>query len=341
MVTPAAELFPPGRLRYVDAREAGIRRQPCGRGFRYLHPNGRAVRNAQTLQRLRALAVPPAWREVWLCRDDRGHIQATGRDAAGRKQYRYHPHWCLKRGEAKFACLTVFATRLPRLRAKVRRDLRGRGFSRARIAAAAVRLLDSTLIRVGNREYTRRSRTHGLTTLRDRHVRVDGDCFRLSYRAKGGKLRDISACDAILSRIMRHCLDLPGQPLFTYRDDRGQWVDLDSKDVNDYIQRHSDGAFSAKDFRTWGGTVMAVQILGEMAREGRRDARSLNQGIAEVAAWLGNTRAVCRKYYIHTKVIEAFEAGTLAAALEQAATGPAPSRLRVAERVTYAFLDGH
>lgn len=325
-------------LRYVEDAGAGIRRRRRGKGFSYLHPNGRAVRDAQVLARIRALAIPPAWDDVWICADPDGHIQATGRDALGRKQYRYHEGWSRIRGEAKFAGQLQFAEALPRLRRRVARDLRRTDMDRLRVTAVAMRLLDATHIRVGNREYARRNGSRGLTTLQDQNLQVRGDRFALRFRAKGGQRRRVEIHDPALARLMRRCRDMPGEELFRYRDDSGELATLTATDVNGYIREAMGGDFTAKDFRTWAGTVVAVAALQPYAREGRHSRRALNAAIDTVAEHLGNTRTVCRKYYIHPAVIEAFLDRRLAQALDQLDPGCAPARLRADERRTYALL---
>ncbi len=325
-------------LRYVTDTVPGIRRRRCGRGFAYSHSSGRPVRAARVVRRIRALAIPPAWTDVWICPDPSGHIQATGRDGLGRKQYRYHDAWSRVRGEAKFASLLQFAAALPRLRSRIARNLRRDTLDRRRVTAAAVRLLDAIHIRVGNQEYTRRSGARGLTTLHNRHLRVRGDCFALRYRAKGGRERHVQACDRILARLMRRCQDLPGQELFRYRNGEGAVAALTSSDVNDYIHEAIGEKFTAKHFRTWAGTVLAVQALQPRAEEGKHSRRALNAAVDEVARHLGNTKTVCRKYYIHPALTEAFIDGRLSDAIAGANPERAPKRLRADERLTYALL---
>lgn len=325
-------------LRYVSDAAPGIRRRRRGRGFAYMHPNGRPVRDERVVHRIRALAIPPAWTDVWICPDPRGHIQATGRDRLGRKQYRYHAAWSEARGEAKYAALLRFAAALPRLRRRIARDLKREALDRQRITAAAVRLLDTTHIRVGNREYTRRSGARGLTTLREEHVRLNGDCVALHYRAKGGQLRRLHTCDRSLARAMRRCQDVAGQTLFQYRDADGELVALTSTDVNTYIGEAGGGDFTAKDFRTWAGTVLAVGALRRRVHGGRRSVRALNAALDEVARHLGNTRAVCRKYYVHPAITAAYLDGRLADALERGAAVRTPARLLAEERLAFGVL---
>lgn len=304
------------RLRHVRAGEAGIRRIRSGRGFRYTDARGKPVRAAATLQRIRALAIPPAWDHVWICADERGHIQATGRDARGRKQYRYHPLWRASRDEDKFARLTDFAASLPRLRAKVRRDLARPGLGRECVLATVVRLLERTLIRVGNDEYARTNGSFGLTTMRGRHVDVEGVRIRFRFKGKSGKTHEVDATDPQAARIVRRCARLPGHELFEYLDEDGKRRDVQSGDVNDYLREATRHEFTAKDFRTWAGTVIAGIVLGA-ADPPETDAeatRAINAAVDEVAAALGNTRAIARNSYVHPAIVEAYRDGTLASA---------------------------
>jgi DNA topoisomerase-1 len=329
-------------LRYASDDRPGIRRLRAGRGFRYVAPRGGTVRDGATLARIRALAVPPAWRDVWIAPDARAHVQATGRDARGRKQARYHPRWREVRDEAKFGRLVAFARALPRLRARVARDLARKGPpSREQVVAAVVRLLETTLVRVGNDEYARENRSYGLTTLRDGHVAPGRGRVVLRFPGKGGKPHDVGIDDPRLSRIVRRCQDLPGQRLFQYLDADGRRRQLDSADVNAYLGDASGHPFTAKDFRTWAGTVLALDCLGRSAAprsasEGRRRALA---AVDEVAGRLRNTRAVCRSSYVHPAVLEACEDGTLWPALRRCARGArCPRGLRREEASALRFL---
>jgi DNA topoisomerase I len=321
--------MPPG-LRYVNDDDPGITRRRRGKGFSYADEDGRPVRDEQVLQRIRALAIPPAWTEVWICPSPRGHIQATGRDARGRKQYRYHPLWRQTRDESKYDRTIAFGEALPRLRRQVDRDLARRGLDRQKVLAAVVRLLDSTLLRVGNEEYARQNRTYGLTTLRDQHGKVRGSQVRFSFRGKSGKKHDVTLRDPRLARIVRRCQELPGQRLFQYVDDEGKPQPIDSDDVNEYLRSATGAEFSARDFRTWAGTVLAFRCLraagsqvDDVVEAAARAARSASAGrrspvtsaVGEVARWLGNTPAVCRSAYIHPAVIRAYDEGGFDAAL--------------------------
>lgn len=285
-------------LSYADTSEPGIARVRRGRGFVYRHATGRLVRDAATLKRIRSLVVPPAWNEVWICPSPRGHIQAMGRDARGRLQYRYHDAWTRSRDATKFERSIEFARALPRLRRRVARDLRRRGMPREKVVAAVVRLLDRTLIRIGNEEYARTNDSFGLTTLRNRHARPDGHGgLRLSFRGKSGKRHEVGLDDRRLVRVIRACQELPGQRLFQYRDDDGEERAIGSSDVNDYIRESMGDDFSAKDFRTWAATVLAEKELA------RHD--SVPAAVKAVAEKLGNTPAVCRRSYINPVVFDA------------------------------------
>lgn len=309
-------------LRYVVDRGPGIVRQRRGRGFSYRDARGRPVHDAATLARIRRLAIPPAWTEVWICADPCGHLQATGRDAKGRKQYRYHPRWSQTRNATKFDRLLEFGAALPALRRRVEADLAQPGLARDKVVAAVVRLLEGTAIRVGNAEYARSNDSFGLTTLRDRHVAVRGADIAFNFRGKSGKRHAVTWQDRRLARIVRRCQDLPGQELFQYLDGDGNPAPLDSADVNAYLRAAMGEAFSAKDFRTWSGTVAALDALcGLHARYPRRRTKNLVDAVRAVAQQLANTPAVCRRHYIHPAVIEAYERGEL------------PCRMRVRSRL--------
>jgi len=322
-------------LRYVDPIEPGIARVRRGRGFVYREPDGSLVREARTLNRIESLVIPPAWVDVWISRSANGHIQAVGRDARGRRQYRYHPLWIQVRDTAKYERTIEFASALPRLRRRVDRDLRERGLTRRKVVAAAVRLLDASLIRVGNEEYARENASFGLTTLRSRHAEVRGDSMLLTFRGKSGKEHSVGIRDKRLARVMRACQDLPGQRLWQYVDEDGQRQHLDSDDINDYLRDVMGADFSAKDFRTWAGTVLAVEELSERVDAASPKAAE-TEAIKEVAKQLGNTPTVCRACYIHPDVLEAYEDGTLASAARRSV--PAVRGLRADEAFTLALL---
>jgi DNA topoisomerase-1 len=328
-------------LRYVTDDRPGIRRKMGPLGFKYIRPDGRVVRQPSELKRIARLAVPPAWTDVWICLDPRGHLQATGRDARGRKQYRYHPDWRSTRDETKYDRMPAFAEALPRIRARTAADLARAGLPREKVLATVVQLLEKSLIRVGNEEYARSNRSFGLTTLLDRHVNVRGATVRFEFRGKSGVRHSISVNSRRLARIVRNCRDLPGQELFQYVDENGRRRKIGSGDVNAYLKEISGQDFTAKDFRTWAGTVLACAALKEMAAETRaRASKNVLQAIDAVAGLLGNTRAVCRKSYIHPTIIDAYVDGALVTACtRRASSGRAgPARLSPDESVVLAIL---
>ncbi len=308
-------------LRHVSDRKPGLARLRSGSGFRYVDAAGRPVRDPETLRRIKSLAIPPAWRDVWIGPDPDGHLQATGRDERGRKQYRYHPGWRQARDESKYDRLIAFAKALPSIRRQVDADLARPGLSRQKVLAAVVRLLESTMIRVGNAEYARNNRSFGLTTLRDRHVAVEGETLRFRFRGKSGVMHDVELTDRRLARIVRRCQDLPGQELFSYLDGDGQVRDVGSADVNEYLRGVSGRDFTAKDFRTWAGTVLASMALQEYATfdSEAQAKRHVVRAIESVADRLGNTPAVCRKCYVHPAVLESYLDGSLIAYLRRRA----------------------
>jgi DNA topoisomerase-1 len=307
------EATPPG-LRYTSDCEPGIRRKRRGRHFTYVLPDGRTLKDSKALARIRSLAIPPAYRDVWICSTANGHLQATGRDARGRKQYRYHPLWRSHRDATKFDRMLDFGRVLPRIRARVARDLRKPGMPRERVLATVVRLLEDTLIRVGNEEYARVNGSFGLTTLRDRHVARNRGEVHLVFRGKSGISQRIPITDKAVARLVIRCQDIPGQELFQWLDENGERRRIDSNDVNDYLREASGGDFTAKDFRTWFATVDALECLRSRSAGNEREAkRHTVEAIAEVALRLGNTPAVCRKCYIHPEVLAAYLDGRLAA----------------------------
>ena len=299
-------------LRYSSDSEPGISRRKAGSGFYYVDRNGRRVKDEAALQRIRKLAVPPAYRDVWICRDARGHIQATGIDARGRKQYRYHPKWREVRDAHKFERMIAFGKALPRIRRRIARDLKLKGMPREKVLATVVRLLERTLIRVGNEEYARENRSYGLTTIRDRHVKVRGDVVKFRFRGKHGIEHEIELEDPRAAKVVRNCLDLPGQELFRYVDDDGEVRDVGSGDVNDYLQEIGGESFTAKDFRTWYATADALEALSGHAFAHQKEAKEkVKEVLQAIAGQLRNTPAMCRKCYINPVVIDAFMAGEL------------------------------
>jgi DNA topoisomerase-1 len=280
-------------------------------GFRYVDADGKVIRRSADLKRIRALAVPPAWTDVWICRDGRGHLQATGRDAKGRKQYRYHVDWHACRGETKFDRMSSFASALSVIRRRTEADISLPGLPRDKVLATVVQLLEKSLIRVGNEEYARHNKSYGLTTLKDKHVDVRGSTLRFQFRGKSGVKHIVDVNDRRLARIVKQCRDLPGQDLFQYLDDQGRRVDVTSGDVNAYLKRITGRDFTAKDFRTWAATVLCAVALSrqERAESQAKAKKNVLSAIEAVAGLLGNTRAVCRKSYIHPAVTDAYMDG--------------------------------
>ena len=331
-------------LSYLPDSVRGIRRRRCGRGFIYIASNGKRISNSKTLERIQRLAIPPAWTDVWICPTDNGHIQATGRDTKGRKQYRYHFSYRRQRDETKFHRMLEFSRLLPKLRPQVERDLSRPGLPRDKVLATVVRLLEKTLIRVGNQIYARKNRSFGLTTMRDRHVEVSGAEIRFNFRGKSGVVHSVAINDRRLARIVQQCQSLPGQELFQFVDDSGQRQEITSSDVNDYLHRITGRAVTAKDFRTWAGTMRAAIAFREAGATGvDRDAdRNVVRVVDEVAEHLGNTREVCRKYYIHPQVIERYLKGEV---IPDTSHEKTPKRRRVSaalrrdEHAALKFLD--
>jgi DNA topoisomerase-1 len=325
-------------LVYTSDAEPGIRRARRGRGFQYFDSGGDPVRDSDTLDRIRSLAVPPAWNDVWICSRPRGHLQATGRDARGRKQNRYHPKWREIRDADKVARLVGFARSLPRIRSRVSRDLRLKGLPREKVVATIIRLLETTFVRVGNEEYARDNGSYGLTTLRDRHVTVKGATVRFLFRGKSGRDIEVGFTDRRVARIVTRCEELPGQMLFQYVDEDGVRGAVTSDDVNSYLRDATGEDFTAKDFRTWAGTVLATHALRNASRfESETEAkRNVISAIDGVARKLGHTRAICRRAYVHPVVIGSYLDGSLDRALDhERATG---GRLKVDEAAVLGLL---
>ena len=303
-----------GALIYANDGEPGIRRRRAGKGFRYFWQDGRTVRDPAVLARIKGLVVPPAWNDVWIAPRADFHLQVTGKDIRGRKQYRYHERWTAFRDEVKYASLIAFARVLPRLRQAIDADLGRRGLGRETVLATVTRLLDTTMIRVGNAAYARDNGSFGLTTFRDRHVNVEGSTLQFCFKGKSGKEWRLKMTDRRVARIVKGAQDLPGQHLFQYVDDAGERRRVTSNDVNAYIRAAAGGAFTSKHFRTWGGTVQALLLFSELEPpETKRDfAVATNAVIDAVSLHLGNTRAVCRRCYIHPSVLESWQEGRLA-----------------------------
>lgn len=301
-------------LVHVSDEEPGIRRQRAGKGFSYKTPDGDRLSDPETLDRIKSLAIPPAWTDVWISPVEDGHIQATGRDQRGRKQYRYHPRWSACRDEVKYSSLVDFAKALPRLRACVDADLKKPGLPPERVVASVVWLLDNTMIRVGNSAYARDNKSFGLTTLRDRHVKINGSEIRFAFKGKSGKEWNLRLVDRRIAKIVRGAQDLPGQQLFQYKTEDGGRSIVRSQDVNAYIRQASGQDFGSKHFRTWGGTICAASLFAATPVPDTKSAvaRATNEIVDRVAARLGNTRTVCRKCYIHPLVLERWSKGRLA-----------------------------
>lgn len=333
----AAQADPGMKLVHVTDAEPGIRRVRRGRGFGYVLPDGSPVRDAAAMQRIRSLAVPPAYEDVWISADPDGHLQATGRDARGRKQYRYHPAFRALQEGQKFDHIIAFAHALPAIRRKVDADMRRRGLPREKVLATVVRLLEITMIRIGNEDYARANKSYGLTTLSGRHVEIEGGSLRFSFTGKGGKKWRLKLSDRRIARIVRQIQELPGQRLFQYLDGNGDTHDLSSGDVNDYLSGLAGFRVTAKDFRTWTGTVLAALVLAACDPVTSQTAarRSLKSAIAKVANQLGNTVAVCRKSYVHPEVVDCYLASELV--LERGHRSPAG--LNPEERMVLKFLE--
>lgn len=329
-------------LRYVDTDEPGWRRKRWGRGFTYVDLAGEHIGPGPQRDRIEALAIPPAWTDVWICPEQNGHIQATGRDDKGRKQYIYHPRWQEIRNQTKFSRMVRFGQALPHIRARIDRDLRKHGAKRERVLAAVVRLLQNSLIRVGNAEYARDNGSFGLTTMRDEHLDLNGDRLQFEFKGKSGKTQRADVRDPRVARVVRQLQELPGQDLFQYEDEDGNLRHIESQDVNEYINAAVEGGetFSAKDFRTWGGTVQAVRVLREMGPAA--DTKDADANVVElyrkVAEHLGNTAAVCRQYYVHPLAPEAYRQGIFFDVCENLEGEPDDEWLEPEERVALALL---
>jgi len=293
---------PEGGLRYSSDAERGFRREGDAKAFAYRDAKGAILQDEKQLERIRKLGIPPAWTDVWVCADDRGHLQATGRDAKGRKQYRYHAAWRETREADKFGHLEEFARALPAIRRRVRADLALPGLPRRKVLAAIVRLLESTCIRIGNERYAEQNASYGLTTMRNRHVRVNGARVQFNFRGKSGKFHKIAVDDPRLARIIEHCRDLPGQELFQYLDEEGNVQSVGSQDVNEYLREAAGREVSTKNFRTWAGSLYVASKLAR--EENPANARRIAEAVREAAQRLGNTPAICRKSYVHPRVLD-------------------------------------
>src|SRR5438876_1549146 len=336
----SAETAEEAGLHYVSDDRPGYTRRARNGEFEYLDTQGKPIREEQRLLRIRRLVIPPAWTDVWICPSPAGHIQATGRDARRRKQYRYHDRWRELRDENKFDRLADFARALPKIRRRVAQDIRLPGLPREKVLATVVRLLERTLIRVGNEEYARENKSFGLTTIKNRHVKVKGDLLRFRFRGKSGRQHEVAITDGRIAKIVSKCQDLPGQDLFQYVSDDGEVRNVTSQDVNDYLREITNENFSAKDFRTWVGTVLAVLALNAQSEfETKKQAKAnLKTAICAVARLLGNTPAVCRKCYVHPAIVEAYLNGTQITGLNQAIRNRDNINLRAVEKAVLKFL---
>ena len=326
-------------LLYVNDQGPGITRRRRGKGFVYIGVDQKQVRNKRTLARIRSLVIPPAWENVWICPIENGHIQAVGRDARKRKQYKYHPRYREVRDETKFDRMVAFGAVLPKIRRQVKKDLSLPGLQQAKVMAAIVYLLDKTCIRVGNEEYARSNKSYGLTTLKDQHVDVHGDSVRLHFRGKSKQDHDITLSDRRLAKIVKQCQDLPGQELFHYKAENGEYVKVDSAEVNDYLRGITQEDFTAKDFRTWHGTGQMAQQLAALgpAQSDTEAKRNIAQAVKETAKHLGNRPAACRKYYIHPAVFDSYMERTIFPAMQKIQSGSA-KRVRGLRLVEVAVL---
>lgn len=320
-------------LRYVTDTQPGITRKRWGRSFRYFNPDGTQVKDPTVLARIKSLVIPPAWTDVWICTNANGHLQATGRDARKRKQSRYHPRWREVRDETKYERMRLFGEALPRIRRRAEKDLELPGLPREKVLATIVRLLETTFIRVGNEEYARENGSYGLTTMRDKHADIQGSTVHSEFKGKSGKVHNIDVNDRQLARIVKKCQDVPGYELFQYIDEDGSHKSIDAADVNDYLRELSGEPFTAKDFRTWAGTVLACSMLREFeAFESQTQAKkNLVAAIKSVSERLGNTPSVCRKCYVHPAVIDSYMGGEMLKSFEdqvQKALSRSPHALR-------------
>jgi DNA topoisomerase-1 len=335
----SAEAAEEAGLQYVNDERPGYRRKTKGKNFEYSDLEGKPIRDEQRLLRIKRLAIPPAWTEVWICPSANGHIQATGRDARGRKQYRYHERWREVRDENKFGRLAQFAKALPNIRRQVAQGLKSPGLPRQKVLATIVRLLERTFIRIGNEEYARENKSFGLTTMKNRHVKIKGAKVMFRFRGKSRRQHEVDVTDRKVAKVIAKCQDLPGQDLFQYLDEDGEVREVTSQDVNEYLRQIAGEEFTAKDFRTWGGTVLAAIALSKQEEfQTKKQAKSnIKTAICAVAELLGNTPAVCRKCYVHPVIVEAYLNRTRIAGLN-GTKSLAPPNLRKAERAVLKFL---
>ncbi|MBV9768328.1 MAG: DNA topoisomerase IB [Bryobacterales bacterium] len=332
-------------LRYVTGRGPGIIRKRHGKGFAYIGVDGKAVSDKATLQRIRSLVIPPAWENVWICPFEHGHIQAMGRDARGRKQYRYHPRYREVRDETKFGRMLAFGAALPKIREQVDKDLSLHGLPQRKVVAAIVRLLDETCIRIGNEEYAKSNKSFGLTTLRDRHADIQGASVHFHFRGKSNQEHDITLRDRRLATVVKRCQDLPGQELFQYQTETGESARVDSTDVNEYLREITQEDFTAKDFRTWHGTGHMAQNLAALgpASTERETKHNIVEAVKETAKHLGNRPAACRKYYIHPAVFDSYTEQTIFAVIGNLPDSPsaAVGELRPLETAVIRLVEAY
>jgi DNA topoisomerase-1 len=329
-------------LRYSSDERPGITRKKRGTAFVFLDAKGEAVRDKEVLGRIKRLAIPPAWTQVWICPDADGHLQATGYDARRRKQYRYHPYWRQVRDENKFGRMMEFGRKLPALRQRLAEHMRQPGLPKEKVLATVVKLLEATLIRVGNDEYAKANRSFGLTTMRDHHARVKGARITFQFRGKSGKDHKIHVEDAELAKIVKKCQELPDQEIFAYLDADGNWHDVKSQDVNAYLREAMGEGFTAKDFRTWSGTVLAAIALRELTGFTTKKEAKANivKAIESVSKMLGNTPTICRKCYVHPQVLESYLEGSTISSIRQRTAEKASHALRPEEKAVMSLLKG-
>ena len=332
-------------LRYATGEGPGIVRRRAGKGFSYVGVDSKPVRDKATLKRIQSLVIPPAWENVWICPVENGHIQAVGRDARGRKQYRYHPRYREVRDEAKYGRMLAFGAVLPKIRKKVNEDLAAPGLPQRKVIAAIVRLLDETWIRIGNDEYAKSNKSYGLTTLKEQHVDVHGDNVRLHFRGKSKQDHDIKLRDRRLAQIVKQLQELPGQELFQYREENGEYVKVDSAHVNDYLREITEDDFTAKDFRTWHGTGQMAQELAALGPADSETAAKHNivEAVKVTAKRLGNRPAACRKYYIHPAILESYIGQTMFEAMKNvhSGSGSSAAQLRADELVVLRLVEAY
>src|SRR6058998_1804306 len=340
VATESAEAAEEAGLHYVSDDRPGYTRKARNGEFEYLDTQGKRIRDEQRLLRIKRLAIPPAWTNVWICPSPTGHIQATGRDARRRKQYRYHERWRELRDENKFDRLAAFAKALPKIRRRIAKDLKLRGLPREKVLATVVRLLERTFIRIGNEEYARENKSFGLTTMKDRHVKVKGPRLRFRFRGKSGRQHEVDITDRRIAKIVSKCQDLSGQDLFQYVANDGEVRDVTSQDVNDYLRGITNEDFTAKDFRTWAGTVLAAIALSAQGEfETKKQAKAnVKTAICAVAELLRNTPAICRKCYVHPAIVEAYLSGRQVAGLRDKIKNPDKIKLRAVESAVVKFL---